>query len=155
MAQIEAAEDFVGQMQAMVADTWRERDTPEYTARATSISTARFLEALKGERWQDYVLNVMAALGRCGMRLESDGREEDGGCEGYFAFDSKGTVLDAMLHYSAKLFSEQVMTFAPEGWGANDTFECLRWENLVVVPVEDDSFEFIFDGTIGSSEKAN
>ena len=131
LAQIEAAEDFVGQMEAIVADTWGDREDPKYTAQAESESAAEFLEELHDE---GYVFEVLTALNECGVRFESDENEE---AEGYFLLKTRGLNVDAVLHLLAGQFSSKVCAFAPDGWDLNDTFICLGWENLIVVP--DDS----------------
>ena len=131
LAQIEAAEDFVGQMEAMVADAWREREDPRYNAQAESESAAEFLEELQDE---GYVFEVLTALNECGVRFESDGQE----CgEGFFQCEISSRSVDELLLVFAKLFSDKVYPFAPDGWDLDDTLLCLGWENLIVVP--DDS----------------
>lgn len=133
-AQIEAAEDFVGQMEAMVADTWAARDTPEDTARAESASAEEFLDELRDG---GFVIAVLEALRDCGFRFESDGKEEEheetSGVEGYFKFHYQGgLLLDFALHQLAAIFSSRLARSAPDGWSWGDTAECLGWENLVV-----------------------
>ena len=134
-AQIEGTEDFIGQMEAMVGDTWEMRDTPEDTARANSESALEFLYEL---REGEITAPLLGALKTCGLRFESDGEEEDeaAGVEGYFRVEDRGSSLDFFLHHQAFIFHLEVAKFAPDGWSWNDTTECLGWENLVVVPDE-------------------
>ena len=134
LAQIEAAEDFVGQMEAMVADTWADRDIPEDTARAKSESAEEFLDELHNDG--GFAVAVLEALRDCGLRFESDGKEEEheetSGVEGYFKFHYQGGLLDFALHRLADIFSVRLARSAPDGWSRDDTAECLGWENLVV-----------------------
>lgn len=130
LTQIEAAEDFVGQMESTVADTWGGREDPKYIAQAESESAAEFLEQIQDD---GYVFEVLTALNECGVRFESDGKED---AEGYFHLEMGMLSVDAVLHLLAKQFSSKVRSFAPDGWEADDTFMCLGWENLVVVPDE-------------------
>jgi hypothetical protein len=131
LAQIDAAEDFLGQMESMVADTWREREDPKYVAQAESESAAEFLEELQDE---GYVLEVLTALNAYGLRFESDDQEE---AEGFFQYEVSHRSADELLLVLAKLFADKVCAFAPDGWDLDDTLACLGWENLIVVP--DDS----------------
>lgn len=130
LAQIEAAEDFVGQMESMVADTWREREDQKYTAQAESESAVEFLEEIHDD---GYVFEVLTALNECGVRFESDEKED---AEGYFLLQMDGRSIDSVLTLLARQFSSKVRVFAPDGWDVDDTFMCLGWESLIVVPDE-------------------
>lgn len=144
-AQIKAAEDFVGQMEAVVADTWKERDTPEDTARANSDSATEFLDEL---REGEVIVSVLGALNACDLRFESDGEEEGDeatGVDGYFRLVYSEGLLNFAFHFQAFIFHLEVARFAPDGWAWNDTTECLGWENLVVVPDESNIVSHAFE----------
>jgi hypothetical protein len=133
LAQIVAATDFVGQMESIVADEWRESDDLERRAKAAAPSALNFLEALQEQRGELF-LCVLAALKESGLRCEVDGELES---EGYFNLRRGNEPVDLLLYAASQRLHEQVKEFAPEGWTPRDTRACLAWENLVVVPDEE------------------
>lgn len=138
LAQIQAARDFLGQMEAVVADTWRERDEPEEQAKTEHESSAEFLDDYECEPGE-YDVAVLLALRKTGLRFEIDSEIENGGADGYFRCTCQGSSLDFVLHDSARQFTVAVKEFAPAPWGHDDTLDSLGWENLVLVPDDEGS----------------
>ena len=128
IAQIQAVEDFLGQMESTVGDGWRESEDPKDNAKAESAEAEDFLEMLnEGE----FVIPVLEALKEQGVRFENDGEED---AEGRFLHNPTGNVVDFVLRRLVAGFSDHVIKFAPEGWERGETEQCLGWENLVLVP---------------------
>ena len=126
IAQLEAARDFVGQMESVVGDEWSESEEAEELANHEAAH--EFLEELREEGFHH---EVLTALKKLGLRFEIDGEDEG---EGYFQMRCKNWPQDLVLHRLARAFSGEVCKFAPKGWGWSETARSLAWENLVVVP---------------------
>src|SRR5690242_16983779 len=88
LAQIDAAEEFCGQIAAHVADSWYEHAQKEYGKTPPNVEEV-------------HVANVLDTLATLGMRFELSGTltpEDDGIGDGYFAFEFKGSHKDHVLH---------------------------------------------------------
>ena len=138
IAQLEAARDFVGQMEAVVSDQWRDNEDPEDQAKHEGA--LNFLERLEEEGFHAQVLK---ALRKLGLRFEEDGEDEND--DGYFACECQNWPHDLVLHRLAEAFHKEVTGFAPDGWELENTFSCLGWEKLVLVPDTDTSVKLALE----------
>jgi hypothetical protein len=130
LAQIEAAVDFVKQMNSRMGDEWRESDDPADKAKHEHPSTTEFLDDADP---YEHEAEVLDALFAAGVRFEMDG-EERGTAEGYFLLAQAHGLHDMVLRGLAARFHRAVEQFAPKPWRQSDTFMSLGWENLLVVP---------------------
>lgn len=135
LAQLEVTHEVVAQIQALVADTWRESEDPD--RRQAHEDAAEFLD--EWEPWETF-RDVLEALAVTGLRFEIDSEWMAGGVDGYFNHDNRGRPLDRVLHNLAVKFNSAITEVLDVGgWRLDDTLACLAWENLVLVPDEDRS----------------